>query len=90
MTDQEKQLFDTKFFLIEYGTMFAMYDGIDDIGPNRSHYDFYISKACDSQLRMINYAIHNSQEEKDDMKAIVLQAHRELIEKDFGKSIEEL
>ena len=90
MADLERELNETKLFLIEYGTMFAMYDGVDDLALDRGHYEHYLSIASDSKLRMIRYALHFSTAEKERLEEVVLKAHQELIENDFGKSIEEL
>lgn len=79
-----------KHFLIEYGTMFARYDMVEDIGLNREDYEEYITKACDSEIRMLKNAPHFTEAEKERRETIVLTAFRELIEEDFGKGYEEL
>lgn len=86
--DQYKR--DSKMYLIEYGTMMATYDFIEDIGLDKEIYTKYLSKACDSALRLLRYAPHYTKEQKEDMEPLLLEAYRELIEEDFGKGIEDI
>lgn len=88
--DDQPMLLDAKAFLIEYATMFARYDGVDDISESREDYEQYLSKATESKLKLVRHALHLSDSEKDLTESIVLKAHHELISNDFGKPLEEL
>ena len=84
LSDQELK-YQAKTFLIEYGTMFARYDMVEDIGLSREDYEKYIAKACDSEIRMLKNALHFSEAEKHRREAVVLEAYKELMEDNFGK-----
>lgn len=88
-TDDEIKT-ETKVYLIEYGTVRAQYQGIEDIAVKREDYDRFITEAADMELRLIAKALHLSTERREQYERIVLEAHHELLTQDYGKGIEGL